>query len=144
MDVSIPPCFQLMKHALDKQWYMWKLDGSNNICHQKNQILWISNTNITYSLNWTVICNTSVKKFANKILEVYFIVLLKLTFNKQIESDLMHFFINGITQFTFTLHVVIFSISPFIRHFISTDDEINSEKLLLLIILQNLFYSSQR
>ena len=53
--------------------------------------------NITHSFNWKIICNAPVKKLARKILEAYFIALLKPSLNDQIESDLLHLFKNGIT-----------------------------------------------
>ena len=55
------------------------------------------NSNITDHFTWSVISNAPVKKLTRKILEAYFIPLLKPTLNDQIESDLLHFFKNGIT-----------------------------------------------
>ena len=46
------------------------------------------NSNITRHFSWSVIFNAPVKKLTRKILEVYFIALLKPTLNDQIESDL--------------------------------------------------------
>ena len=54
-------------------------------------------SNITHYFSWSVICNTPIKKLTCKILEAYFIALLKPTLNDQIESDLLHLFKNEIT-----------------------------------------------
>ena len=39
------------------------------------------NSNITHHFSWSVICNAPVKKLTCKILEAYFIALLKPTLN---------------------------------------------------------------
>ena len=57
------------------------------------------NSNVTHHFSWSVICKAPVKKFTCKILQEYFIALLKSTLNDQIESDLLHLFKNGITLF---------------------------------------------
>ena len=44
-------------------------------------------------------------------------------------------------HFILTMHILAFPIL-FIKDFNSTDDGMNSEKLLLLIILYNLFYAT--
>ena len=111
------------------------------------------NSNITHHFSCAVICNAPVKKFTCKILEVYFIALLKLTRNDQSESDLLHLFKIELHNFIaneianiwqrhsiLTLDILAFPIL-FIYDFNSTDNGLNSEKLLLLIILCNLFYS---
>ena len=54
------------------------------------------NSNITHYFSFSVICNAPVKKLTHKILEVYFIVLIKWTLHDQIESDLFCLFKNGI------------------------------------------------
>ena len=53
--------------------------------------------NITHHFSWSVISNVPVKKFTRKVLEAYFIALLKPTLNDQTESGLLHLFKNGIT-----------------------------------------------
>ena len=73
---------RLNKHNMPSE----KLNPSNHL-----------NSNITHLFSWSVICNTPVKKLIRKILETYFIALLKPTLNDQVESDLLHLFKNGIT-----------------------------------------------
>ena len=55
--------------------------------------------NIYHSFTWKVICNAPNKKLACKILEAYFIATMKPSLYHQINSDLLHLFRNGITQF---------------------------------------------
>ena len=53
--------------------------------------------NIDHSFTWKVICNSSNRKLARKILEAYFIATMKPSLNDQIDSDLLHLLKNGIT-----------------------------------------------
>ena len=55
------------------------------------------NGDITHHFSWSSICRTPVKNFKRKILQAFFITLLKPTLNDPIESDLLHLFKNGIT-----------------------------------------------
>ena len=53
--------------------------------------------NIDLSFTWEVICNAPNKKLGRKILEAYFLATVKPILNDKIDSDLLHFFRNGIT-----------------------------------------------
>ena len=69
--------------------------NEHNMSSEKSNPSKHRNTNITYHFTLSVICNAPT--LTQKILEPYFIVLLKLTLNDQIESDLLHLFKNCIT-----------------------------------------------
>ena len=70
--------------------------NEHNIPSKKSNPSKHLNRNITHHFSWSVICSAPVKTLTCKILKAYFIVLLKLILHDQIESDLLHFFKNGI------------------------------------------------
>ena len=76
---------------VDTRW------NEHNIPSEKSNPSKHLNNNITHHFNWSVICNVVVENFTRKILEAYFVALLKPTLNDQNESDLLYFFKNGIT-----------------------------------------------
>lgn len=77
-----------VRHKLERQWEMWTPDGVNTMCHQKNQNPEKHlNKNLFYHFNGTFIGDASIKNFMSKILEVYFISLLKPTLSNRINSD---------------------------------------------------------
>ena len=55
--------------------------------------------NIDHSFIWKVICNAPNRKLARKLLQAYFIATMKPSLNDKIDSDLLHLFRNGITEF---------------------------------------------
>ena len=66
--------------------------NKHNMPSEKSNLLKHLNSNITHHFSWSVICNAPFKKFISKMLEAYFITLLKPTLNDQIESDLLDLF----------------------------------------------------
>ena len=54
-------------------------------------------SHIDHIFNWSTICNAPTNKFKRKIIEAYFIAIMKPTLNDQLDSDLLHLFRNGIT-----------------------------------------------
>ena len=66
--------------------------NKHNMPSEKSNLSKHLNTNITHHFSWSVICSAPVKRLTRKILEAYFIALLKLTLNDQIESYFLHLF----------------------------------------------------
>ena len=65
--------------------------NKHNKPSKKSKPLKHLNSNVTHHFSWPVICNAPVKKFTYKILEAYFVVLLKPTHKGNIESDFCTF-----------------------------------------------------
>ena len=68
----------------------------NNPTKSSNPAKHIS-SNIDHVFTWTVIANAPKNKFQRKILEAYYIVLLRPTLNDQLEPDRINLFRNGVT-----------------------------------------------
>ena len=64
-------------------------DKSNPLKHINNHIDQIC--------TWSIIYNAPTNKFKRNIIEAYFIAIMKVTLNDQLNSDLLHLFRNGIT-----------------------------------------------
>ena len=56
-----------------------------------------SNGYLDNTFTWSIICNVPTNKFKRKIVEAYFIAIIKPALNDQLDSDLLHLFRNGIT-----------------------------------------------
>ena len=55
------------------------------------------NSHIDHISSWSIICNAPTKKFKRKIIEAYFIAIMKPTPYDQMDSDLLHPFRNATT-----------------------------------------------
>ena len=55
------------------------------------------NSHLDHIFTWSVTCNNPTNNFKRKIKEAYFIGIIKLTLNDQLDSDLLHLFRNSIT-----------------------------------------------
>ena len=55
------------------------------------------NSYLDHLFTWSVISNAPTNKFKRKIIEAYFIPIIKSTVNDQPDSDLLYLFRNGIT-----------------------------------------------
>ena len=54
------------------------------------------NSHLDYIFTLSIICNAP-NKFKLKLMEAYFVAIIKPTRNDQLDSDLLHLFRNGIT-----------------------------------------------
>ena len=72
----------------------WK---EHNIPSDKSNPSKHINSHIDHIFTWSIICNAPTNKFKRKIIEAYFIAIMKPTLNDQLDSDLLHLFRNGIT-----------------------------------------------
>ena len=54
-------------------------------------------SHIDHIFTWSKICNAPTNKFKRKIIEAYFIAIMKSTLNDQLDSYLLHLFRNSIT-----------------------------------------------
>ena len=57
------------------------------------------NSHLDHIFTRSIICNAPTNKFKQKIMEAYFIAIIKQTINDQLDSDLLHLFRNGVTLF---------------------------------------------
>ena len=55
------------------------------------------NSHLDLTFTRSIICNAPTNKFKRKIIEAYFIAIIKRTLNDQLDSDLLHLLRNGIT-----------------------------------------------
>ena len=72
----------------------WK--EHNTASHKSNPSKHI-NSHLDHTFTWSIICNAPTKKIKRKIMETYFIAIIKPTLNDQLDSDLLHLFRNSIT-----------------------------------------------
>lgn len=96
---SIPWCLQFWWniHWRDSEKYEHQIEWAQYVIRKNWNPQKHLNKKLFDYLNGTCIYNAWVKNFMSKILDVYFIPLLKPTLSNQINSDLLYFFRKGIT-----------------------------------------------